>query len=269
MEQAINFHGSLRETLTFKTRRACSFKLQRRSNDNLANQLNPDNVKFWRSRHRGSRVFFLMPSCQEKIGKLWNSSVQHAVLGDNSFILMYDGGRYACKDIPARLHERIQQEGSKLSYVALGPDKASYFVRFHDGSASWTVTLRLELSKKIHEVCETSRSNVSVVAFAPNNGYFVLFENGSWQCNGLPDDLVEFSKEDLERIVQIDHMIVSANSEWFVSFKDGKRPRWRCGALPSSASSWLFRVHGDDSVSVRSVELAASGCWLIRYNDKN
>mmetsp|Transcript_139123 Transcript_139123/g.443980 ORF Transcript_139123/g.443980 Transcript_139123/m.443980 type:complete len:211 (+) Transcript_139123:244-876(+) len=210
-----------------------------------------------------------MLMCQEKIGKLWNSSVQHAALGDNSFILLYDGGRYACNDIPARIHERIQQEWSKLSYVALGPDKASYFVRFQDGSASWTVTLRLELSKRIHEVWETSRSNVSVVAFEPNNGYFVLFENGSWQYNGLPDDLFEFLKKDLERIAQIDHKLVSANSEWLVSFKDGKRPRWRCGALPPSASSWLLRLHGGDSVSVRSVALGASGCWLVRSNDKN
>ena len=92
-----------------------------------------------------------------------------------------------------------------------------------------------ELAKSFSKVC-----------IAPDNGYFVLFDSGGWAHNRLPCSLRRFLFQHRERLREVDAMSVSHEGAWFVSFRDGLRPRWRSDGLPKRLAEKLLELTGGD-----------------------
>lgn len=230
----------------------------RSSLNNGANQLNPNSDEYWRS--RGSYCWVLTNTTRYQ--------KQLAALGEDSLVLVPDGPEEGWRpNVPQGLADAIAGEESRMYYVALGQDGSRYFVRFENGRQVWRSNDEM-LDAKIKQKQETSSAQVSMIAFAADNGYFVLFDTGYWQYRSLPDDAAAFLNEQRHRISNVDHMSFGIEGEWFASFNDGQQPRWKSSNLPQSLSKQLCRMHGDDTITVHSVEFGSPGCWHIRYNAK-
>ncbi|KAJ1453300.1 hypothetical protein M885DRAFT_524706 [Pelagophyceae sp. CCMP2097] len=241
-----------------------------RGDDNKANQLNPNNDKYWKSRNLGLEIWSCLDSDpnEQSIDDSWRNDVRCAAIGADSYFLTWPGG---CKhrNVPAKLAAVVAgKPNSQPTYVALGCDNQRYFVLFDDGSAQWVgpddLTASIRASFK-------DGANVSRMAFAPDNGYFVLFADGDYTWKGLPTSMHNFMHSNLARVPYVDHVSVGENGDWFVSFLDGKAPRWRSSKSNSEAKKRMDSINAGTKLTVRSIEYGAgdsslAGNWLIRYD---
>mmetsp|Transcript_155107 Transcript_155107/g.297638 ORF Transcript_155107/g.297638 Transcript_155107/m.297638 type:complete len:338 (-) Transcript_155107:255-1268(-) len=234
--------------------------------DNRANQLNPNNKEFWGSRNFGKHARALMrtQTRQDHMLEQWSQTVRVAALGDDSYFLSHGNGQTSWGGIPVELDRLVRKkevDGTSVTYLALGPGN-QYFVLFDDDEAHW-----IEHSEQLTQVVEdrwSSRSSdVNLVAFAPDGGYFVKFNDGWWQFQNLPTKLHNFLKSNRPRIRSIGAMSISEDGTgWFVSFLDGKRPQFKANGLPCRVMQFIGGKK--NSGTIRAVELGSSGNWLIR-----
>lgn len=194
--------------------------------------LDPGCVEYWEGRNVGRGISLFMPdsSKQKELMRKWTQQESIAVLGSGSYFLKQPD-RLLWRDIPDEMLGHVRNDDSVV-YAALGPEK-QYFLRFRDGDTCWS--LWSELSQQIKDQ-ESKQRRVSVVCIAPAGGYFVLFDSGGWAHNRLPDTMRHFLSEQRDRLPQVDHVSVSNTGAWFISFRDGKTPRYQCHHLPRRAS---------------------------------
>lgn len=116
-----------------------------------------------------------------------------ATNGKGAVFLYGHGGVAYTPGIPKHLHQKLKQlkhgrastltTDTRPSYVALGT-RDRYYVQFHDGSADW------KGPKALDKLLKNCRLAPRSVAFGEKyDSYFVVFEDGSWECNDIPEEL--------------------------------------------------------------------------------
>ncbi|CAJ1451922.1 unnamed protein product [Effrenium voratum] len=216
-----------------------------------------------RTRCLGRGVSVYMPHAEKQRDLLqsWAQNETLALLGSGSYLLKQPG-KLVWWDLPEEMLGHINKDqSSSVVYAALGPEE-QYFLRFSDGDTCWRTWM--ELSEHIKQQ-EQNGFGVCFLCIAPKCGYFVLFDNGGWAYNRLPDSLRLFLKENKDRLNQIATMSVSQEGAWFVSFKDGHKPRWCCDHLPRRLSERLLQLSGGDW-KIQSVEFGFDGSWLLSFD---
>ncbi|CAK9024386.1 unnamed protein product [Durusdinium trenchii] len=233
----------------------------------LANPLDPAGADYWEGRSVGRGISVFLPDArkQKELLRTWNQRESFALLGTGSYLIRQPD-LLLWWDLPEEMVGLLSEDQSVV-YAALGPEK-QYFLRsafafgFVNGDTCWS--LWSELSQQIKEQ-EQREHRVSYVCIAPDRGYFVLFESGGWAHNRLPESLRCFLTQNRERLSQVDTMSVSHEGAWFVSFRDGLKPRWRCDRLPRRLGERLLQLSGGDW-KIQSVEFGFDGSWLLRFD---
>ena len=150
-----------------------------------------------------------------------------ATNGKGAVFLYGHGGVAYTPNIPKQLHQKLKQlkhgramSGSissvdtRPSYVAIGT-RERYYVAFHDGTADWK-------APKALDKCLKRRSTPRSVAFGDKyDSYFVVFEDGSWECNDVPKDLLDKleARKDKPDLVCV---TLGPNGEWFLRARNGR-----------------------------------------------
>ena len=239
------------------------------SNDNnRANQLNPNNKEYWGSRNLGKHVTAFIPNdkaARRHLTTQWDEMVRVAAMGrdtdggGSSHMLLFSDGGYASWGAPDALTLLLSTASNKrATYVVLSADDDRYYVGFDNESAKWR-SRSDTLTEWIRE-----EDVVSTLAFAPNGGFFVLFDSGTYGWEGLPTTLHNFLNSNCHRCAHIQHLSISDAGDWWVSFNDGKHPAWRSYGLPDQIDSRLAKSMAQNSL--REIVLGANGAWLCRWS---
>lgn len=97
-------------------------------------------------------------------------------------IALFDNGEWAWTQITKHLDNKLRGRQKTLpSPVYVITDAGSrYYVQFADGTRKWRA--HSSFTKAVNE----SESIVSIVAFSPRGGWYILFKDGTSAWNGLP-----------------------------------------------------------------------------------
>lgn len=140
------------------------------------------------------------------------------------------------------------------TYVSTSGER--YYIHFADGRREWQCTR--PFSKAIY----MNRSGVSKVAFAPNNGWYILFCDGFSKWKMLPEKLNDLLEEAQNLSIRVEKITISPNADWFVSFSDNT---WQISSqsLCRSALNSIMKEHGS---KIENVWLGQNGAFCIVYD---
>eukprot|EP00961_Rhodomonas_salina_P022235 299241-Rhodomonas_salina.1 len=190
-----------------------------------ADQLNPDHPQYWKSRmylsQTDSHSFHLVNG--QHIESDLDEEVTCVAVGGVSTILLYKTGDSAwTSNLPDGLYNKLtgrEQTGGLPPplYVSLGSG-GRYFVLFEDGASQWVGCN--DMSKCIKHTDEFPCS----VAFGNSwESYFLVFEDGDWEYNNVPDDLDSLIEGEVaEDGLDIEHVSLGPNGEWYLVASDGR-----------------------------------------------
>ena len=138
--------------------------------------------------------------------------------GRGAVFLYGNGGVAYTSKIPTALKNKLIQlnrsNETRPSYVAIGT-RERFYVAFHDGTADWKVSKNLD---KILKRRSTPRS----VAFGDKyDSFFVVFDDGSWECHDIPDELADKLADRADR-PDLVCVTLGPNGEWFLRAKNGR-----------------------------------------------
>jgi len=149
-----------------------------------------------------------------------------ATNGKGAVFLYGHGGVAYTPNIPKQLHQKLKQlkhgrassstnaADTRPSYVAIGT-RERYYVAFHDGTADWK-------APKALDKCLKRESMPRSVAFGDKfDSYFLVREDGTWECNDVPDDLLE-KLEDKKEKPDLVCVTLGPSGEWFLRCKNGR-----------------------------------------------
>jgi len=135
-------------------------------------------------------------------------------------IVLFENGTWAWSRVTKHLDNKLrgrQKILPKPIYVAIDVGNR-YYIRFKDGEAKWKASR--SFSRAVNESKELNGA-VSCVAFAPKNGWCILFQNGRSAWNHLPPALHTLLKLKKKCLVEIKKVAISPDGYWFVIYKDG------------------------------------------------
>lgn len=102
---------------------------------------------------------------------------------------------------------------------------------------------------------------MELLAFAPDGGYYVLWEDCTSQWMGLPTGLDNQLKGRGWRRPGVEFLSVGPEGEWFVRYQDGS---WRANNLSTSCSEALDETQ-EQGCKVLQVLFGEDWTWAIRY----
>lgn len=150
-----------------------------------------------------------------------------ATNGKGAIFLYGHGGVAYTPGIPKQLHQKLKQlkhgrasssssnADTRPSYVALGT-RERYYVAFHDGTADW------KGPKALEKCLKNCRSTPRSVAFGDTyNSYFVVFEDGTWECNDIPEELNDKLADRLDH-PDLVCVTMGPSGAWFLRAASGK-----------------------------------------------
>eukprot|EP00523_Entomoneis_sp_CCMP467_P014636 CAMPEP_0168772292 /NCGR_PEP_ID=MMETSP0725-20121227/3881_1 /TAXON_ID=265536 /ORGANISM="Amphiprora sp., Strain CCMP467" /LENGTH=484 /DNA_ID=CAMNT_0008821805 /DNA_START=1 /DNA_END=1456 /DNA_ORIENTATION=- len=185
------------------------------------------------------------------VSKQFDETVTVISTSGNATILLYEGGSWACTSgITKLLHNKLngrQRTLPKATYVAIG-SMDRYYIRFSDGKSEWVgcdgMTALLNKEER----------TVASIAFGEDwNSYFVVFTDGGWMYESIPQGLIDVI-ERRQRRGDLTCVSLGPNGEYYVAAKNG-RSWW--GGVSSKASKAIgnfgnrirFMDFGDDYTS--------------------
>lgn len=149
-----------------------------------------------------------------------------ATNGKGAVFLYGNGGVAFTPNIPKQLHHKLKQlkhgrassstsvTNTRPSYVAIGT-RDRYYVAFHDGTADWK-------GPKALDKCLKRESTPRSVAFGDKyDSFFVVFDDGTWECNDAPEELMDklADREDRPDLVCV---TLGPEGEWFLRCRNGR-----------------------------------------------
>ena len=180
-------------------------------------------------------------------------------LGYGYFHIAADGSTSWGAGVPLEFENKLRGRQASLAgvdYVAFGDGVNDYYyVQFTDGSSQWS--LPADLCSKLRNW--PTHFTVGAVAFAPGDGWCVLFDDGSHFYSGLPANLASLISK--WGGTGLEDVSIGPQGEWYVRFSDGT---WECGNIPAGCAeglSWIKRRYG----VVNHVAFGHDSKWLITY----
>ena len=153
------------------------------------------------------------------VSKKFNETVSCIAIGGNATMMLYENGSWTCTaGIPKLLYNELNgREVMALpppTYVALGSFDR-YYIQFEDGNNLWVGC------DEMAEALQHETRKVKSVAFGKYwDSYFIVFDDGYWICNNIPNSLCDLVRRnkccDNLRCVSL-----GPNGEYYVSANNG------------------------------------------------
>merc|ERR1712216_1010512 len=128
--------------------------------------------------------------------------------------------------------------------------------QFTDGNSQWQGPDSLSRALDDEE-----EEDVSVLAFAPGDGWFVQWEDGSSEWENLPKDLHNLLNGRQKSLPRVDALTIGPRGEWFVRFRDGA---WRCANQSDDCDEAIDQIH-QEGAEVVHIAFGHDDAWLITY----
>lgn len=176
-------------------------------------------------------------------------------------IALFEDGAWSWTEVTKLLDNKLRGRQRTLprpTYVCTDTGK-NYFINFADGKCEWNGP------HSFTEAIYNNRSPVSKVAFAPHNGWYILFEDGSSLWNGLPKDLHLMLKRQLlkqqKSSLKVKGLSISPEGHWFVSFSDSS---WYV-KLPPGCRRTVDSLLHECAPRIDHIYLGKEGAFCICY----
>eukprot|EP01054_Gregarina_sp_Poly1_P005369 Gregarina_sp_Poly_1__5368@NODE_2834_length_1651_cov_333_747475_g1787_i0_p1_GENE_NODE_2834_length_1651_cov_333_747475_g1787_i0NODE_2834_length_1651_cov_333_747475_g1787_i0_p1_ORF_typecomplete_len273_score31_59TUDOR_5/PF18359_1/10TUDOR_5/PF18359_1/47_NODE_2834_length_1651_cov_333_747475_g1787_i06651483 len=247
-------------------------------------------------RMRGNKGIWSMffPDAKEEFARAWNLKSVNLVSLGRGYVISYDDGTVAWSDICPLLEAKLRQQGLspipigvsqsssvratapqvKIKYLVLGSE-SNFYVKFDNGRMEWCGQdgfgdcLRRGVNEK--------RLLVERVAFGQNGGWIVLWSDGTYDCEGLPQTLNERLRRSRSGVLLspsndsrcsgvatgIKDITVGPTGEWFIIYKDHSV---QADNLPDALYKSLSQIR-ERSGRVRSIVFGENRSWFVRYWD--
>ena len=189
-----------------------------------------------------------------------------ATNGRGAVFLYGHGGVAYTPNIPKQLHHKLKQlkhgramsstngTNTRPSYVAIGT-RERYYVAFHDGTADWK-------APKALDKCLKRRSTPRSVAFGDKyDSYFVVFEDGSWECNDVPEELTDKLADRLDR-PDLVCVTLGPSGEWFLRARNG-RMWW--GGISEDLDEMIQQLLESDRY-LNFLDFGDDGTYFLSYD---
>lgn len=204
--------------------------------------------------NRGKYIMFRLVQA-DHVNKYFSAKVTSIACGGNATILLYENGGWSwTAGLPKFLHNKLngrQAHLPKPTYVALGSQNR-YYIKFADGKSEWVGC------NAMTELLNTSKRSVATVAFGGSyDSYFVVFDDGFWQCSTIPSGLTDLlgrrnNRGDLKCVS------LGPRGEYFLAAKNGRA--WWNGLT----SEGMKRVASIKD-RVQFMDFGDNGTYLVRY----
>jgi len=173
-------------------------------------------------------------------------------------IVLFEDGSWGWTGVTKHLDNKLRGRQRSLPrplYVAT--DTANrYFIQFADGECKW------KASRSFSRAVNYSASTVASVAFAPRNGWYIVFKDGSSAWNHLPRKLHQLLKKRKKNSVAVRNISISHNGDWFVSYKNGTYDF----QLPELCNEAFNTLIHECSPKIDHVWLGKHGAFCIVYD---
>ncbi|GAB4822344.1 hypothetical protein N2152v2_009390 [Parachlorella kessleri] len=178
---------------------------------------------------------------EEQLMSGWNNKTSTTLALGSGYCVVERNGRAWWAGVPWELSNALlgrQAYQPLVDYVALGPDD-SYFVQFTDGD--WE---HAGPSSMREALCEAFDDGIGVqlLAFTPNDGWYVLWEDGTSSWEGLPAGLQDILDERPDSLPGVEQLATGPNGEWFVRFLDGT---WEMDEISDECASAADELQAD------------------------
>lgn len=174
---------------------------------------------------------------------------------------LFASGAWDWTEVTRRLDNKLRGRQRTLPSPTLVATNCgnSYYILFADGNCEYIS------SRSFTRALTKAVSKVSNVAFAPHGGWYILFEDGTSEWSGLPEEL-ECLLEKQQRCSKIVREIsIAPGGYWFISYCDGT---WDAN-LPPLCRREFDSLVKKGSPRIDHVWLGRKGMFLIAYSFPN
>ena len=129
-------------------------------------------------------------------------------------------------------------------------------LQFTDGD--WRLNGPDSLCEALHQDPDTS---VQLLAFAPDGGWYVLWEDGTQAWEGLPMRFHNILNGRQKSLPGVEQLAVGPNGEWFVRFLNGSV---RMAVQTTSCAATIEELQ-QAGHSILSVLFGEDWSWCVQY----
>jgi hypothetical protein len=243
---------------------------------NRGNQLNPRHEQYWKSRG------YTMYSTGQSQGAGWGfnsnaeldaddvasllaldddeAAVACVALGGHATLVLYEDGDLAwTSGLPTQLYNKLNGRQKSLpppEYVSMGSEDR-WYVRFEDGKSQWVGCKFMTAQLQITDVTPWN------VAFGKSSdSFFIVFEDGSFSYQNIPNALKEFIDSLEESHPKLEQVSLGPKGEWFVETDTGER-RW--GSLSPKCRKHIEDYEELEHVFVKTIVFGADDQYLFEW----
>lgn len=192
--------------------------------------------------------------------------------GDGCVVLRDNGAFNVVGRIPKLLEKQLFQDDAPFpEYISLGSNNR-FFVKFDDesyyvrGSTSLTRALNVKMSEKRKvKGKQRAKNNLSIasVAFGKDpEAFFVVFSDGSWECDGELHDELDKLLTDRGNRADLVWVSLGPNNEFCMKAKNG-RIWW--GGVSEEIGELLFDIT-DGNEQVDYISFGVDGSFFLTYH---
>ena len=189
---------------------------------------------------------------EEKLQQQWSS----IAIGDSGCLICLRTGRHwRIGNIPQKLQDKLrfaEYEKLKVVYCAIG-SKYRHFMRCSDG------TRRLYGNDEFRYSLRNSgdRTAVCVTFGSTMDSYFILYDDGTSDSSGLPDQLETL----LSQRDDVQTVSLGWHGEWFVKFKK----YWKCHHFSEEIRERLEQ-YKEDGAHIENI-IFGKDTFVIQYSE--
>ena len=129
-------------------------------------------------------------------------------------------------------------------------------MQFADGKQQWVASD--EFTREMH----SNPGRVHTLAFAPDGGYFILYEDGSFAWYNLPETLHNKLNGRQKSLPGVDQLTIGPKGEWFVRFENGD---WACNGHTDGCDNKINQLHREHC-DIQHIAFGHRSTWLITYS---
>jgi murein DD-endopeptidase MepM/ murein hydrolase activator NlpD len=183
-----------------------------------------------------------------------------ALGGHATALVLYENGDQAwTSGLPTQLYNKLNGRQKSLpppEYLSMGSEDR-WYVRFEDGKSQWVGCKFMTAELQSTDVVPWT------VAFGKSSGsFFIVFEDGSFSYQNIPNALEEFIDNLEESHPKLEQVSLGPKGEWFVETDTGERS-W--GSLSPKCRKHIEDYEKFDNVFVKTIVFGADDQYLFEW----
>ena len=208
---------------------------------------------------RGKNCTYILPRQHHNhVNECFDPSVVSVATNGDAIIFLYENGNWAwTSGLTQQLYNKLHGRSLKLPspvYVSIG-SKDRYYIRFADGQSQWW-------GGGLAKTLKDTDKQVATVAFGEEwDSYFVVFADGGWAYNNVPDGLDDLI-ERRQRRGDLVCVSLGPAGEWFLRARNG-RTWW--GGLQTKSRAYVERINQHKD-SLTFLDFGGGSTMFLRYN---